>query len=220
MENKILRKSLSEVVSKKLYQHIADGKYAIDQQLPTEPAMSLEFGVGRSTVREAIRKLENAGIVRVKQGVGTFVASKIATNEPLSKRLQKAKQTDIEEVRNMLELKIVEKAALNRTQQDLAIIRKALEKRNCAADKNDLKGWLEQDINFHVSIAEASKNPILSDLYKSFAEQQLKMSISMIYGAHYSLHRLTLSHEKLFRAIEAQNVMEATHAVLEMRENE
>ncbi|WP_316848854.1 FadR/GntR family transcriptional regulator [Pedobacter agri] len=220
MNNKIVRKSLSEVVSETLYQQIISGKYSIDQQLPTEPEMTAEFGVGRSTIREAIRKLENTGIVRVKQGVGTFVASKNALTEPLSKRLQNAAQKDIEEVRNLLELKIVEKATLNRTEQDLKIIKKALQKRNEAADKQDLKTWLEEDINFHVSIAEASKNPILSELYKTFAEQQLKASIVQTYAEHFSMHRLTQWHEKLVVAIEEKSIEKANRAIFEMHKEQ
>jgi len=124
MSELIVRKSLSEVVAERLQEQIISGAYKLEQQLPTEPELMKEFGVGRSSIREAIRKLENIGTVRVQQGVGTFVASKNTVTVPLSKRLQGARDIDVEEVRMLLELKIVEKAALNRTKKDITNIKK------------------------------------------------------------------------------------------------
>jgi len=220
MSNIIIRKSLSEVVAESLHEQIISGKYQLDQQLPTEPELMGEFGVGRSSIREAIRKLENTGVVRVQQGVGTFVASKNALSEPLSRRLQTAQEGDIEEVRELLELKIVEKAALNRTKKDIINIKAVLERRNKAADQNKLMVWLEEDINFHISIAEACKNPILTELYKTFGEQQLKRSIAKTYTKSFSMHRLTKWHEILVEAIVEQDVTKAVNAILAMHGEE
>ncbi|MET1056016.1 MAG: FadR/GntR family transcriptional regulator [Pedobacter sp.] len=220
MSNIIIRKSLSEVVAETLHEQIISGKYQLDQQLPTEPVLMEEFGVGRSSIREAIRKLENTGVVRVQQGLGTFVASKNALSEPLSRRLQSAQESDIEEVRELLELKIVEKAALNRTKKDIQHIKASLERRNKAADQEKLIVWLEEDINFHISIAEASKNPILTELYKTFSEQQLKRSIAKSYTKSFSMHRLTEWHEKLVEAIVEQDVKKAVNAILAMHGKE
>jgi len=220
MNKLIVRKSLSEVVAERLQEQIQAGTYQLDQQLPTEPEMMKEFGVGRSSIREAIRTLENAGIVRVQQGLGTFVASKNAMAEPLSKRLQSASEEDIAEVRELLEIKIVEKAALNRTKKDITAIKACLEKRNKAADKNELVAWLEADINFHLSIAEACKNPILTELYKTFAEQQLKKSIAANYAQKTSLHRLTALHEQLVKCIVAQEPEKAIEVIVTMRKKE
>lgn len=205
MSELIVRKSLSEVVAERLQEQIISGAYKLEQQLPTEPELMKEFGVGRSSIREAIRKLENIGTVRVQQGVGTFVASKNTVTVPLSKRLQGARDADVEEVRMLLELKIVEKAALNRTKKDIVHIKDCLSRRNKAADQNDLSLWLEEDINFHLSVAEACKNPILIELYKTFAEQQLKKSIGDQYSAPISMHRLTPLHEELVESIISQD---------------
>lgn len=217
MNNQIIRKSLSEVVAEHLQQQIQSEEYKLDQQLPTEPELMKQFGVGRSSIREAIRMLENTGLLRVQQGVGTFVASKQAMAEPLSKRLQSAKETDIREVRDLLETKIVEKAALNRTSKDITNIKASLAKRNKAADQKDLMAWLEADIQFHLSIAEACKNPILNELYKTFAEQELKRSIAADYSQIPSLHRLTSFHEDLLKGIELKDTKMAIAAILAMR---
>lgn len=220
MKKQIIRKSLAEEVSVRIQDQVIAGEYNIDDQLPTEPVLMKEFGVGRSSIREAVRILENKGIVRVHQGVGTFVASKTAVGEPLSKQLQTAHVNDISEVRELLEIKIAEKAAVNRTNANIEAIREALNKRNEAADQNEMIQWLEADIRFHISIAEASKNPILTELYKTFAEQELKSSIAESYSGNISMHRLTAFHEDLLTAIINQHPERAVKAILQMRETE
>jgi DNA-binding FadR family transcriptional regulator len=216
--NKIIeRKSLSEVVAEHLQGQIQSGFYQLEQQLPSEHQLTREFGVGRSSVREAIRKLENYGMVRVQQGLGTFVIAQNPVGESLSKLLHASEDDDIAEVRELLELKIVEKAALNRTEEDIRDMKAALEKRNKAADQNRLLPWLEGDIAFHLSIAAACKNPVLNNLYKTFAEQQLKESIKKNYAEQVSMHRLTKLHLQLLDAIIKKQPAKAMEIIKTMR---
>ena len=69
----IQKRSLAEEVADRIGKQIADGKFADGEKLPTEPELMKFFGVGRSTIRESIRILENMGMVNVQQGRGTFV---------------------------------------------------------------------------------------------------------------------------------------------------
>ena len=220
MEKLIDRKSLSEVVADRLGEQIKSGEYRLDQKLPIESELMKQFGVGRSSIREAIRTLENSGIVRVQQGIGTFVASQNAMSEPLAKRLQTAGSAELREVRELLEIKIVEKAAMNRTDADIKSITAFLEKRNKAADHNNLQDWLDADINFHMAIADASKNVILTELYKSFVEQQLKKSIAETYAKETPMHRFTAIHKQLLDCIIEQNPKKAIKAILAMHDKE
>lgn len=216
MTNKIVKKSLAEEVSNRLQQNIMTGTYRVGDKLPTEPVLMEEYGVGRSSVREAIKILENKGIVNVQQGVGTFVASKTAARDSLSKQLQSARQSDISEVRALLEVKIVEKAALNRSDEDVKLLKQILKRRNKAADDNDLLKWLEEDIAFHVRIAEAAKNPILTSLYKIFAEEQMRSSIKENYSNDISMHRMTEYHEDLLKALIEKLPNKAVIAISQM----
>ena len=217
MKKIIERKSLSEVVAEHLQAQIQSGAYQIEQQLPSEHELSKEFGVGRSSIREAIRKLENNGLVRVQQGLGTFVIAQNPVSEALTQLLQASANRDIAEVREWLELKIVEKAALNRTEEDITDLQSTLEKRNKAADQNKLIPWLEADLAFHLSVAAASKNPVLNSLYKTFLEQQVKKMIKRNYSEHESMHRLTKQHVQLLESIIEQQPDKAIEIVKEMR---
>lgn len=127
------------------------------------------FGVGRSTIREAIKILANSGLLRVQQGVGTFVELATGSKEPMEQRLKRANVQDLDEVRQLLEMKIAEKAAINRTDADIMVIREHLNNRKKTATAGLIEACIEADVNFHVAIAEASKNEILADLYKSIA---------------------------------------------------
>jgi len=167
----IHRKSLAEEVASKLQGQILKGTYKVNQKMPVEAELMQGFGVGRSTIREAVKILVNSGFLRVQQGLGTFIDDTTGINEPLSHKLKRAESKNIEEVRQLLEMKIAEKAAMNRTGNDISKLEYFLGKRTKAANENLLEECVEAHINFYIVLAEASKNDILADLYKLFAVQ-------------------------------------------------
>ena len=166
MKDVIVRKSLADEVASKLQEQISLGKYKINEKLPIEPELMKAFGVGRSTIREAIKSLVNSGLLSVQQGVGTFVVQTTG-NEPMDKRLKRANVQDLDEVRQLLEMKIAEKAAINRSEKDIITMKGHLAARKHAAHAGLLEECIDADIQFHVAIAEAAKNEILTDLYRS-----------------------------------------------------
>lgn len=163
------KRSLADEVAASLQEQISLGKYKVNEKLPIEPELMKSFGVGRSTIREAIKILANSGLLRVQQGVGTFVELATGSKEPMEQRLKRANVQDLDEVRQLLEMKIAEKAAINRTDADIMAIREHLNNRKKTATAGLIEACIEADVNFHVAIAEASKNEILADLYKSIA---------------------------------------------------
>jgi DNA-binding FadR family transcriptional regulator len=167
----IPRKSLADEVASKLQEKILKGDYKVNQKLPVEAELMKSYGVGRSTVREAVKILVNSGFLRVQQGIGTFIEDASGINEPLSQRLKRASSENIDEVRETLELKIAEKAALNRIGNDISKLEHFLDKRTKAANENLLTECIDAHVSFNIAMAEASKNDILADLYKLFAMQ-------------------------------------------------
>ncbi|HXB09494.1 MAG TPA: GntR family transcriptional regulator [Puia sp.] len=200
-ETKIERTSLSMLVAQQLQKHIEAGTYPVGQQLPSEHELTREFGVGRSSVREAIRMLVNNGFVRVQQGLGTFVLSSTSAQDPLSLLLQTAEDEDVRDVRELLEIKIAERAALHRSAADVKIMQASLEKRNAAANAGHLIPWVEAEIAFYNSIADATGNKVLANLYRVFARQDLKKKIEENYTRSQSLHKLTTLHIQLLESI-------------------
>jgi DNA-binding FadR family transcriptional regulator len=196
----IARHSLADAVVGKLQQQLSLGVYHPGDKLPSEPELMVQFGVGRSTIREAIRILANTGLVTVRQGSGTVVESQRGIVEPLPQRLRRADAADLDEVRQLLEMKIAEKAALSRTQKDIQKMHTLLEQRKTAADAGNTEAAIDTDIKFHVAMAVAARNSILADLYRTVAEQM---------GRHFRQTYLTTDsfvetqqlHEQLLQSI-------------------
>ncbi|WP_249219419.1 FadR/GntR family transcriptional regulator [Chitinophaga sp. HK235] len=204
------RQSLAEEVAARLQELILTGKYTTGQQLPTEPELMQQFGVGRSSVREAVKCLANRGLVRVQQGVGTFVISQIGVGEPFSQRLQRADFEELNEVRLLLEVKIAERAAIHRTNKDIEKMKGFLKKRFTHATANELEACMQADINFHTAIAEASKNEIMLDLYKTVATH-LKESFILRYGNTDSFIESQSLHDALLQSIVDKDPSKALH---------
>jgi len=214
----ITRKSLADEVAGQLQQQIVQGKYKEGDQLPIEPALMTFFGVGRSTIREAIKLLVNSGFLRVQQGLGTFVADASGLKEPLSQRLKRVDKADMDEVRQLLELKTAEKAALLRTEADIKKITRYFEKRKKAAAENNLPACIEADMQFHIAIAEAAKNEILADLYKTFS-LHLKERFSHAFTNTDEFLATVHTHEQLLKSIIAKDAKKAVYWVQKIVSN-
>lgn len=210
MTTPIHKHSLAEVVANQLSSHIQSGHYAVNQKLPTEPELMKQFGVGRSTIREAVRMLANSGLLRVQQGVGTFIKEYSSGNETLNQRLKRAKSKDIDEIRQMIEVKIAQKAALNRSEAHLDIIEGFLKQRFEASHAGLLEECITADINFHVSIARASGNEILADMYQAFSSH-LKSWFLQVHPDTTTFIETNELHALLFQSIKEGDAAKALH---------
>lgn len=201
MEDIIRRRSLAEVVAGKLREQIKEGRYPLNEKMPAEPELMEAFGVGRSTVREAIKILANSGLLRVKQGAGTFV-KRLHASEPLENRLQRAEISDIVEVRELLELKIVEKAAVYRTPENLAEMESFLKLRKNLARTGNTEECIRADIGFHLAVAKGCGNEILLDLYRSVSRHVSDLFMKK-FNDTLKFQETQQLHEELFRQIRA-----------------
>ena len=211
----IQKRSLAEEVAQRLQEQIADRQFMVGEKLPTEPELMKKFGVGRSTIREAVKILSNSGFLNVLQGVGTFVESVIPTNESMGKRLQRADIQELNEVRQMLEVKMAEKAAERRTEQDILNIEKHLSERKIAGEAGLLEKCIETDLNFHIAIAEASHNEIFLDLYK-LTSIYLQKWFKDLYNDTSPLMKTHALHEQLAKNIIAGEPKKARQTVEEI----
>ncbi|MEW2357766.1 FCD domain-containing protein [Spirillospora sp. NPDC029432] len=157
---------LVEQAAHNLRDRISAGEWPVGSRLPGETALAAELGVGRSTVREAIRVLAGAGLLRTRQGAGVFV---VAT-EPAADwaaRLRRASVADVYEIRMMIEVRAAELAAARRTDADLAAMDAALAGRRAAAG-GPAEPFVDADIAVHRAVVAAARNPLLTDLFAQF----------------------------------------------------
>jgi len=197
----IQRKTLAQEVAERLIEGISNDEYAIGEKLPIESELMKIYGVGRSSIREAIKILSIQGILNVQQGVGTFVVSKNAY-ETLDSQMNKAQIEEVQEVRSLLDSKIAAKAAMNRTEEDLKTIKKYLNLRSQFAEENLATECYQADINFHLAIAESCGNNLLKEIYK-IATKHIMSSFETRHHNNTESFRISQKiHTDLYQSIE------------------
>jgi len=169
MKLEVLKKDNEEAVNSiisKIRDYINFKNLETNDKLPSERMLSEKFEVSRSSVREAIQKLEFYGILKSIPQSGTFVADigGVAMNGIIDDILE-LKVSDFKslvETRILLELKTVRLAAKRRTDADLLQIKKALN----AFIQKVLTGEdaMQEDLLFHLAIAKASGNTTMNNL--------------------------------------------------------
>jgi GntR family transcriptional regulator, transcriptional repressor for pyruvate dehydrogenase complex len=171
-------RSVPEAVIHEMQRLYRLGKLKPGDRLPPEADFADQLGVGRSSVREAIRALQVMGLVEVRHGVGTFL-----TVEPGRLLLEPVKWVansqerlffDLIDARLCVEVTLARLATERLSEESLARIRERNERRRGAGPKNHVsKGF-----QFHLAIAEAADSPVLSfmmaaaaNLYHEVLEQ-------------------------------------------------
>ena len=211
----IQRKTLAQEVADLLKHRIRSGAFAVGSKLPAEPELMKEFGVGRSSIREAVKLLSHSGFVNVQQGLGTFVINHHGS-EALQEEIRNADFAEIFEVRRILEVQIIEKSAQNRSTQDLELLHKNLDDRRKFAEGGNLAECKQADINFHINVANSCGNRILASLYKTLS-QHLAEFFDVVHKDTNEFLKSQETHELLLEGIEEQNLdkaMKATQVIL------
>lgn len=157
--------TLPEAVAEQIMARIATGQLKPGDRLPTEPELMELFGVGRSTVREALKSLTMAGLIETRRSAGTFVSESYAGF--LGDRLKWTAVFSSRELQHIVEVRY----ALEGETAALAAKRATTSQRAALADRYQAliaaaspEAATEHDTAFHVLIAEASHNPILLSL--------------------------------------------------------
>ena len=158
-------RSLAEDLVTELSRRICSGELARATKLPTESQVMAEHGVSRTVVREAISRLQAAGLVETRHGIGTFVQD---IPSPSGFRIDPDSIVTLEDVLAVLELRItleVEAAGLacaRRTDEQLQLMRDSLDAINSRAVSVDYA--VSADFQFHQQIALATGNRYFTDI--------------------------------------------------------
>ena len=202
------RASLVDQVIDQLKEQITSGSWPMHGKIPTETVLAEHLGVGRNTVREAVRALTHAGLLECRQGDGTYVRAISELSGAMARRLRTAEQLEILEVRRALEVEAARLAAARRTDKDILSIEAALAEREKAWASGEPDRFVESDLAFHVAVVEATHNSVLTDLYVDFSAA-LRASIAAAGG---SLEQNYIPHDAIFRAIVAGDAAAAERA--------
>ncbi|MFI7007721.1 FadR/GntR family transcriptional regulator [Streptomyces sp. NPDC050145] len=211
---KIERATLVEVVTNRLRERIAGGAWPVGTRIPSEHELAATLEVSRVSVRAAVHGLVEVGLLAARQGDGTYVAARDATEVAIRRRLAEAPRGDAREVRGGLDLIAAGLAATRRTDADLAMLRDALARRRAAAGEvPDEAAFVAADVDFHLGVARAARNELLFELYATFTEalaDSVRASGCLAAAGAGGEDR----HEVLAVAIEAGDPLAATEAAL------
>jgi DNA-binding FadR family transcriptional regulator len=193
---------VSEIISE-LRSRLAAGELKVGDKLPPENILVSELGVGRTTLREAVRVLEHAGLLTVRHGSGTYVRS-TSDEGLLASRLRQGRVLEVFEVRRALEIEMMRIVAAYRTSPTLAAMRDTLDlmRKNVALD--DERGFLDADMEMYRILAAATRNSIFMEIYASFAEA-LRLALTQVVAIPSVMQNCLESHERLYEAIAARD---------------
>lgn len=163
------RAGLVDQVIEQLRDAVRQGEWPIGTRIPTEPELVATLGVGRNTVREAVRALSHSGLLEVRQGDGTYVR---ATSE-VSGAIRRLCGTELREalqVRRMLEVEGARLAATVRTEDELARLRELHDQRDAAQHEARFDDFVRADAEFHLAVVQCAHNALLTELYRGLTE--------------------------------------------------
>ena len=202
--------TLSQRIERTLENAIREKKLAVGSKLPTEREMCESFGVSRTALREALRRLSARGLISIQKGSGMYV-SDINIEDAIDTlnlyydlKFDKNLLSQIIEVRYMFEPEIAKLAAVNRTTKDLTELnRNLLEFEKCDPDNTQKEADL--DNSFHLTITKATLNPILQITMEPIYSLLPRMR-NYIYGNidGEKIHTLK-AHRSILEAIRKQD---------------
>ena len=176
---KLQRLPLARQAAEVILSRTASGEWPLGHRLPGEATLAEELGVGRSTVREAIRELAGQGVLQTRQGAGVFVIAAEPV-EDWETVLRRAEIVDIVEGRIAIETESAHRAAERRTPEDLEALQDVLARRADAARAAPDVGYVDIDLEFHRTVVAAAHNQVLAELFDSFLPRVRQAMIDMV----------------------------------------
>jgi GntR family transcriptional repressor for pyruvate dehydrogenase complex len=197
-------KPVPELILDEITRWITEGFLKPGDRLPSESEMAERFGVGRSSLREAMRALQLLGIVEVIQGKGTFLRQTyvlpLATDWARISRMGLISQ--VMEARQVIEVAIAQLAAERATEEDIAAMRAAIQRAEEAHGNSMISG--EASVDFHLALAEATHNDVLALMYKTVRDLYLETARQTQMTPESVEDRLH-DHRRILECVEQQN---------------
>lgn len=203
----------SAAIASRLQKAILDGTYAYGARLPAERDLASHFGASRSTVREALRQLEERRLLTRRIGSGTFVSYRASPDGNYIAEL--TSPLELIEVRLAIEPRIARLAAVNATARDLGRMAEALERVESAGD--DREAFSTADELFHLLMAECTRNPLMVWLYQQINDIRSHAQWASMKKKILTAERISdynRQHRQLYEALRSRDV-ETAVAVIE-----
>jgi GntR family transcriptional repressor for pyruvate dehydrogenase complex len=199
----IERKTIVTEITQRLLEYLLSGLVKPGDKIPTERKLSESIGVGRSSLREALKALTILGLLEVRQGDGTYL--KKADSDLLPQVIEwglllgEKRTMDLIEAREKIEVLMVELAAERRDENGLSELRDILDQMKKSV--GDSKAYIEADVSFHLKLAEMAQNTILRDILSSI-QALLRAWIKSVIEAEGNAKFSFEEHYPIYLAVE------------------
>lgn len=221
MFDKIDNQSVVSIVLNQIKNLIMSGVIKPGDKIPTEIELIEQLGVGRNSVREAIKMLIALGVLEVRRGQGTFVATTVKPTffDPLifSLIIEPKSNRDLYELRYMFDSMVLFNVLGKATQEDILEIEKCIMDTKDAYESKtheaDLDYFVDKDLEFHRIILSVTKNPLIIRIGQailSLFPEYIKRSIKQERGIERSIE----NHMRILEIIKSND----SHHLLEITE--
>ncbi len=218
-----LRNMYLPIQTERLYQQIVDqiegrivaGDLKVGDQLPSERELAEQFTVSRIAVREAVKALQEKGLVEIRPGIGTFIINgmpgKVRASLGLLMMFGSAQgSANLVEVREILEPEIAALAATRITPEQINAMSDAVDTMEKAL--NDVDTFVEADLDFHLALAQATQNPLIPILMDSIIVllREQRKRIALVDGG---LERGQSHHKRILESVTKHDPKAARQAM-------
>jgi GntR family transcriptional repressor for pyruvate dehydrogenase complex len=216
MTARVQRSTLVRDVAKELRQRIFRGDVRPGEYLPSRKDLAAEFGVGMSTMHEALQALSAVGLVASHPGKGTWVRDDALDTlfhpDAVEGRLGELDAWQVYEARSVIEVALTELAAQRATPKDLEQIWQALGAMEAATDDDDR--FTQADLAFHLAVARAGQNVLLEQLYHLSRKMLSKVIAGWVRRPGVKEKSIHIQRN-IAQAIETGDLVQARQAALE-----
>jgi len=192
-------------------QMFSEAAWSPGAKLPSEQELGRQLGVGRSTVREALRVLGHLGLVEARSGLGTYVVDRRMPRGHVDQPHTSTNLRQLYEFRRALEVPAARLAAERRTDDQLSEIRAAWDRCKVAVENDSADEFARLDFEFHFSIIQASGNAFYTEAYRAL-EASFARYVSLVLALG-PLRSMLHFHDGLIDAIAQQDSAAAAAAV-------
>jgi GntR family transcriptional repressor for pyruvate dehydrogenase complex len=199
------KEDVTHLLILRFQQLLSDGVLSPGTKLPSERELAANFGVARSSLRQALKVLEIMGVITQKVGDGSYLnrdaSSVLAVPMEFLFLLDDTSLQELTEMRLMMEPALAAKAAERANSQHIALLRQSIV--DLGHSKHDRVQLVASDILFHRAIFQASGNRLAGRLFHTIHRAMLNMIMvtSQLVDLEHTLH----FHQPILEAIEQRN---------------
>jgi len=194
--------------------HLLRGDWSPGEQIPPERELCQQLGVGRASLREALKALEIMGMIETRLGDGTYVCERLEfLSRPLLWAITSSSEAEVQELveaRKPIEVELAGLAAERATSADLKEIGVHLDQMEVSL--HDGEQFLRSDIAFHLAVAQAAHNNILMNvllLIRNLLQNWIGSTLKIAGVVQKALEQ----HQSIFLAIAKKNPAAARSAM-------